>query len=149
MFPSFNIIVLSLRNSAKQAPTTTGDSPTHAHSGEIPYSRLFFDGTFIWLSASAAAAASAGVLLLNLNTTAQEEARQKAAAITIQSFWRAVRARHLTTIQRAMFKIRQIQGGASKGERDDDMVTIMVVVVVVLYLPLRSLMTHTSSTPGS
>eukprot|EP00903_Cladosiphon_okamuranus_P017882 g16455.t1 len=44
----------------------------------------------------------------------REEARQKAAAITIQSFWRAVRARHLTTIQRAMFKIRQIQGGASK-----------------------------------
>ncbi|CAM9101386.1 unnamed protein product [Hapterophycus canaliculatus] len=36
-------------------------------------------------------------------------ARQRAAAITIQSFWRAVRARHLTTIQRAMFKIRQIQ----------------------------------------
>lgn len=46
----------------------------------------------------------------------QEQARQKAAAITIQSFWRAVRARHLTTIQRALFKIRQIQGGASKGE---------------------------------
>lgn len=46
----------------------------------------------------------------------QEQARQRAAAITIQSFWRAVRARHLTTIQRAMFKIRQIQGGASKGE---------------------------------
>eukprot|EP00752_Nemacystus_decipiens_P012503 g11074.t1 len=47
----------------------------------------------------------------------REEARQKAAAITIQSFWRAVRARHLTTIQRAMFKIRQIQAGASKGEQ--------------------------------
>lgn len=46
----------------------------------------------------------------------QEEARQKAAAITIQSFWRAVRARHLATIQRALFKIRQMQDGASKGE---------------------------------
>lgn len=46
----------------------------------------------------------------------QEEARQNDAAITIQSFWRAVRARHLTTIQRALFKIRQIQGGASKGK---------------------------------
>ncbi|CAM9339293.1 unnamed protein product [Scytosiphon promiscuus] len=46
----------------------------------------------------------------------QEQERQRVAAITIQSFWRAVRARHLTTIQRAMFKIRQIQGGASKGE---------------------------------
>lgn len=46
----------------------------------------------------------------------QEQARQKAAAITIQSFWRAVRARHLATIQRALFKIRQMQDGASKGE---------------------------------
>ncbi len=49
----------------------------------------------------------------------QEEARQNAAAITIQSFWRAVRARHLTTIQRALFKIRQIQGGAAKGKFDN------------------------------
>jgi len=48
----------------------------------------------------------------------QEEARKKAAATTIQSFWRAVRARHLTTIQRALFKIRQIQGGAAKGTFD-------------------------------
>ncbi|CAM9288359.1 unnamed protein product [Ectocarpus sp. 13 AM-2016] len=46
----------------------------------------------------------------------REQARQKAAAITIQSFWRAVRARHLATIQRALFKIRQMQDGASKGE---------------------------------
>ncbi|CAM9318828.1 unnamed protein product [Ectocarpus sp. 8 AP-2014] len=46
----------------------------------------------------------------------REQARQKAAAITIQSFWRAVRARHLATIQRALFKIRQMQDGASKAE---------------------------------
>ena len=62
----------------------------------------------------------------------QEEARQKAAATTIQSFWRAVRARHLTTIQRAMFKIRQIQAGASKGERD------VVYIKLPKYLPTHA-----------
>lgn len=70
---------------------------------------MVFDGTLSRVSASAKRLYSTGVVV-------QEEARQKAAAITIQSFWRAVRARHLTTIQRAMFKIRQTQGGASKGE---------------------------------
>lgn len=46
----------------------------------------------------------------------QEQELEKAAAITIQAFWRATRAVHLTNIQRAMFKIRNMQGGASKGE---------------------------------
>ena len=84
--------------------------PTHTQR-RFPLSSLLFDDTSISLTAFLHLRCRRGLLV-----AMQEEARQKAAAITIQSFWRAVRARHLTTIQRAMFKIRQIQGGASKGE---------------------------------
>lgn len=51
----------------------------------------------------------------------QEIELQRLAATTIQSFWRATRAVHLTKIQRAMFKVRQMQAGASKREHSENL----------------------------
>lgn len=71
----------------------------------------------------------------------QQNMLEYAAATTMQSFWRAVRARHLTEIQRAMFKIRQMQGGAVKGspadQNDNDSVEIASPTVQYSLLPYR------------